>query len=126
MKLILLSSVGVAILSTYWLSSSRNNVCKTFKDYYWFKNSNPNCYYNPEADLTVVSITSDEIIKRRGYPVEIHNATTEDGYIITIFRIPHGKKKSSTLKEQPRQPVFLLHGVGLNSESYINIGKKSL
>ncbi|KAF2901735.1 hypothetical protein ILUMI_04463 [Ignelater luminosus] len=68
----------------------------------------------------------DEIITRRGYPVEIHNVTTEDGYIITVFQIPHGKNKSFTSKEQPRQPVFLLHGVGLNSETFINIGKKSL
>lgn len=56
MKWITLSSVGVAILGTCWLTFSHNNVCKTFKDYYWFKDFNSNCYYNPEADLTVVSI----------------------------------------------------------------------
>ncbi|KAF2895438.1 hypothetical protein ILUMI_10736, partial [Ignelater luminosus] len=68
----------------------------------------------------------DEIIKGRGYPAEVHYVTTEDGYIITVFRIPHGKNEIYTTKEQPKQPVFLLHGVGLNSESYINVGEKSL
>ena len=27
-----------------------------------------------------------------GYPAETHYATTEDGYILAMHRIPHGKQ----------------------------------
>ncbi|KAF2901736.1 hypothetical protein ILUMI_04464 [Ignelater luminosus] len=120
MRWILFSAIVVIILSLYLFKGYRNNVCKTFSDYYTNTDHNENCYYNPDAHLKV-----DEIVKRRGYPVEVHNITTEDGYIITVFRIPFGKKKPS-IKEKARQPVFLLHGGVFNSESYINIGNKSL
>lgn len=36
-------------------SECRNNVCKTMEDYNNMDN-NPNCYYNPDADLSPVSI----------------------------------------------------------------------
>lgn len=56
MKWSLFSSMTIAILSLYYLlKKSHNNVCKTFDDYYTDRDSNPNCYFNPEAHLTVVS-----------------------------------------------------------------------
>lgn len=36
-------------------------------------------------------ITVPEIIRRRGYPVEVHHVRTEDGYILELHRIPHGR-----------------------------------
>lgn len=38
-----------------YLAQTKNNVCKTFEDYYSNRDNNKNCYYNPDADLTVVS-----------------------------------------------------------------------
>lgn len=64
-----------------------------------------------------------EIIKRWGYPVETHYVTTEDGYILTLFRIPYGKK--SALK-QPGKPVLLQHGYKATSQCFISRGEKSL
>lgn len=43
-----------AFLLVRFISKSNNNVCKTFNDYYW-SNDNPNCYYNSDEHLTVVS-----------------------------------------------------------------------
>ena len=34
-----------------------------------------------------VTYTVEETIKARGYNCEKHNVTTDDGYILTIFRI---------------------------------------
>uniref|UniRef100_A0A182PJJ9 Lipase n=1 Tax=Anopheles epiroticus TaxID=199890 RepID=A0A182PJJ9_9DIPT len=42
-------------------------------------------------------------ITRYGYPVELHKVTTQDGYILTLVRIP---RKSSTAA-----PVLIIHGL---------------
>ena len=34
----------------------------------------------------------DEMIREDGYPAETHHAITEDGYILTMHRIPYGKE----------------------------------
>lgn len=48
-------------------------------------------------------------IKQEGYPVEEHEVVTDDGYILTLFRIPFGKKSPRT--EKPRPPVLLTHAL---------------
>ncbi|KAL3280207.1 hypothetical protein HHI36_017707 [Cryptolaemus montrouzieri] len=49
-------------------------------------------------------------ITERGYPVEEHSVTTNDGYINSMFRIPHGKRKQSN-DDISRPPVLLCHGL---------------
>lgn len=36
----------------------KNNVCKTFADYYKDKDNNPNCFYNPDMFDDAVSISA--------------------------------------------------------------------
>jgi len=48
-----------------------------------------------------------ELIRRYGYPVEVHKAQTPDGYILTLHRIPHGKNNTQATKGA----VFLQHGL---------------
>ena len=48
----------------------------------------------------------DQMVRGRGYPCEIHQVTTKDGYILTVYRIP-AKKTGST----PPQAVILQHGL---------------
>ncbi|XP_045025545.1 lipase member K isoform X2 [Daphnia magna] len=55
------------------------------------------------------SYTPPQVIKNRGYPVEIHQVTTDDGYVLELHRIP---PNSSTT---PKKVVFLQHGVLQNS-----------
>jgi hypothetical protein len=37
-----------------------------------------------------------EIVRSRGYPAEDHDVFTDDGYILSIQRIPCGKNKSTS------------------------------
>jgi lysosomal acid lipase/cholesteryl ester hydrolase len=49
----------------------------------------------PDETLNVT-----QMIQRRGYPVEQHYASTADGFVLSMQRIPR----------PGAQPVFLLHG----------------
>ncbi|CAF4868088.1 unnamed protein product, partial [Rotaria sp. Silwood2] len=42
----------------------------------------------------------------KGYPCEEHKVITNDGYILGIFRIRHGRNSSSLTG----RPVLLQHG----------------
>ncbi|KAF2902882.1 hypothetical protein ILUMI_03303, partial [Ignelater luminosus] len=64
-----------------------------------------------------------EIIRRHGYPIQNYTVTTKDGYVLTLFRIPHGRNAST---EQMRSPVLVQHGISVSSMVFVNIGKKSL
>jgi len=62
------------------------------------------------------NMTTTEIILNRGYPAETHLVTTEDGYIIEMHRIPHGKPSPPS----PNKPaVFVLHGLICSSADWI-------
>ncbi|KAK3730943.1 hypothetical protein QZH41_008839, partial [Actinostola sp. cb2023] len=58
-----------------------------------------------------------ELIKSRGYPVEEHDVITEDGFVLNIQRIPHGKHAS--VSSQPKPVVFLQHGLLMDSTNWI-------
>ncbi|KAL0127535.1 hypothetical protein PUN28_003064 [Cardiocondyla obscurior] len=58
------------------------------------------------------------MIRKAGYPAEAHGIETEDGYLLTLHRIPGNKN-------QP--PVLLQHGLLGSSADWIIPGKdKSL
>ncbi|KAK5643365.1 hypothetical protein RI129_007210 [Pyrocoelia pectoralis] len=116
-KFTVLTSILILIFSIYFLPKYKNNVCTSFSDYYGDRDSNSNCYYNPDAKLNV-----SEIIRRNGYTEEEHKVITKDGYILTLFRIPNRRGSIKT----PGPPVFLQHGAVVNCASFINRGSKSL
>jgi len=77
----------------------------------------------PEEDLTV-----PELIRYWGYPAESHIARTEDGYLLTLHRIPHGKKGRNNKSKQKKRPVFFLqHGLLCSSSNWVtNLPGQSL
>ena len=55
-------------------------------------------------------MSQTEMISYWGYEWEEHTLITEDGYIITMHRIPRGKNEvADPVKQAQKTPVFLGH-----------------
>lgn len=66
------------------------------------------------------------MIRAAGYPAESHTVTTEDGYILTMHRIPHGKKNGTGTSGKKRV-LFLQHGLfGTSADWLLNSVDKCL
>ena len=48
-----------------------------------------------------------DLVKSFGYPIEEHSVQSEDGYIVTLHRIPHGQNSLNRNEERPA--VLLAH-----------------
>lgn len=60
-----------------------------------------------------------DTIVSAGFPVEIHDVTTEDGYVLTMHRIPYGRSGPTT---ERRPVVFLMHGIMSASSHFVSLG----
>ncbi|CAG9768046.1 unnamed protein product [Ceutorhynchus assimilis] len=58
-----------------------------------------------------------DIVKSHGYPTEVYEVETEDGYLLDIFRVPFGR--NSTTKVPNRYPLLLAHGLMGSAENFI-------
>lgn len=69
-----------------------------------------------------LQITQNELFEFYNYTSETHYITTEDGYILTVFRC-NSKKNVKEKKE----PVFVAHGIlGSSDDFSTNIRDKAL
>ena len=84
----------------------------------------------PEEDLLV-----PELVRYWDYPIEVHETKTQDGYFLTLHRIPHGRKSHHTYDPPheeahngDRRPVvFLQHGLLCSSSNWVtNLPNNSL
>lgn len=67
--------------------------------------------------------TYSEKIISEGYKFEEHKAVTEDGYILTLWRIP-GRFNSTTTVTR-KKPIFFLHGLLDDSYTWIVLNLNS-
>lgn len=75
------------------------------------------------APAPVPSSIMHDYIVGQGYPMENHLVTTQDGYELQVFRIPHGKNNSeATIKT----PVLLMHGIIATSQIWVYFPNISL
>jgi len=70
---------------------------------------------------------TQEMILQHHYPCENYTIQTEDGYLLTLFRIP-GKRyeKLEDAKKVPKQPVILQHGLIDSSDCWVLNEKPAL
>ena len=64
------------------------------------------------------------LIKKYGYPVEIHRVVTKDGYILELHRIPNSPYNKDSQRNYKR-PVLLQHGLAGSSADWIILGPKN-
>ncbi|KAJ1519482.1 hypothetical protein ONE63_004768 [Megalurothrips usitatus] len=72
-------------------------------------------------------MTGPELILHWGYPGEGHALQTDDGYVLTMFRVPRGRsrggdKQPSELAAGPRPVVFLQHGLFQTADQWLMRG----
>jgi lysosomal acid lipase/cholesteryl ester hydrolase len=60
----------------------------------------------------------EELVMSKNYPLEIHYAETEDGYILKLYRIPGAKGEFNYRKKQ-KQSVLLMHGIFDSSDGWV-------
>ncbi|CAJ0582789.1 unnamed protein product, partial [Mesorhabditis spiculigera] len=73
------------------------------------------------------SMTTPQIISYHGYPAEIITATTDDGYILELHRIPFGKNATDRTRDPTRPVAFLQHGLLASSADFVaNLPEQSL
>ncbi|TMW69288.1 hypothetical protein Poli38472_001444 [Pythium oligandrum] len=63
---------------------------------------------DPDAGLTVI-----QIIQRRGYAVEEHQVTTDDRYVLTMYRLPksYDETQKNVTAAANKPAVYLIHGL---------------
>ncbi|XP_042764087.1 lipase member J-like isoform X5 [Panthera leo] len=66
-----------------------------------------------------------QIISYWGYPGEVHDVVTEDGYILGLYRIPYGKANNDNSAQ--KLVVYLQHGLLTSGSSWVsNLPNNSL
>lgn len=70
--------------------------------------------YNSSLDNEDVHLNVSQLITKYGYDVEEHVVNTEDGYILTMVRIPN---------QGPA--VFLMHGLMSSADDWVTAGPES-
>merc|ERR1719430_1235262 len=65
---------------------------------------------------------TDQMIGEAGYPAETHMVVTEDGYLLRLHRIPHGRQELGYQRNVTRPVVFLQHGLLSSSADWVVTG----
>ncbi|XP_029169361.1 lipase 3-like isoform X2 [Nylanderia fulva] len=111
MRLITITEV-VLLMTFYGLSGAMTAEPSTFMAEEIWTTWKHHQEYDKEFDN--VSLNTLEMIRRAGYPAEAHVVTTEDGYLLTLHRIP-GSNNSL--------PILLQHGLLCSSADWVFLGK---
>uniref|UniRef100_A0A4P6D911 Lipase n=2 Tax=Rhodnius TaxID=13248 RepID=A0A4P6D911_RHOPR len=73
--------------------------------------------YKKEILSGIEPATMSELVLPWGYPLEEHQVETEDGYILTVYRIPYGANGSESLQTRP--VLILQHGLLCSSACWV-------
>lgn len=59
------------------------------------------------------------MIQDENYPAERHKVLTEDGYILTLYRIPQ-----MGTQQRDRKVILLMHGMTSAAPAYLTFGRQ--
>ncbi|XP_041969869.1 lipase 3-like [Aricia agestis] len=76
--------------------------------------------YNYNDDDPTIHMTTPQLIAANGYHSESHTIVTDDGYILTVHRIPYSKKDEN--KVVPKRTVLCHHGLLGSSVDWVMAG----
>ena len=71
-------------------------------------------YMNQIKLPPIANMTFEDYCISKGYHVQMHWVTTEDGYILRMFRLSKDKEFQST-----KTPVLMVHGLTHSAISYV-------
>lgn len=60
------------------------------------------------------------LVRKYGYPVEVHDVVTPDGYVTRAHRIPRGRDAPGA--PGPRRVALLVHGLMCSSADFLVLG----
>ncbi|KAL3137660.1 hypothetical protein ABBQ38_004935 [Trebouxia sp. C0009 RCD-2024] len=69
--------------------------------------------------------TMAELVRPEGYPFEEHIVQTQDGYLLSVYRIPAGLTVDSKLQQVGKPVVLLQHALLDCSASWVNNGGRA-
>ncbi|XP_028170205.1 lipase 3-like [Ostrinia furnacalis] len=70
--------------------------------------------------LEDASLDVPDLVRKYRYPLEEHFVRTEDGYILGVHRIPHGRDRNNVPGSRPI--VFVMHGLFSSSADWVLAG----
>ena len=83
----------------------------------------------PRATVRYEHQTMAELVLGAGYPLEEHFVTTSDGYVLAVYRLPHGRSSvggvgigvgiGGSTRSPRRPPVLLQHGLLDSSAAWV-------
>ncbi|XP_073821502.1 lipase 3-like [Musca autumnalis] len=78
-------------------------------------------FQDPDPKITLLpKKTTADRIAQHGYPAETHEIVTDDGYVVTAFRIPYSHKLQN---QNAYRPIVLIqHGLFSCSDAWMGIG----
>ena len=80
------------------------------------------CIFQKPSKISVCYFQT-ELITSKGYPCDDYTVETEDGFLLSVQRIRHGRDS----KYNSRGPVFLQHGLLCSSTNWVtNLANESL
>ncbi|KAJ3640680.1 hypothetical protein Zmor_027226 [Zophobas morio] len=110
MKTVFLLVVPLMV-ALFFTPQIQRNTCRSYFSYFNIFFSS-DCYYNPDLDDDILGI-----IQRHVGVHETHQVQTDDGYLLTLFRIP---------RQNPKGVIFFQHSLCTDARIWVSQYNESI